>query len=592
MDLFKLVGSIFVDNEQANESLSKTDKKASNVGETFGKVAKGAAAIGTAAVAGAATLTTAVVGMASSSASSMDVIDKASQRMGVSAEYYQELAHAASLSGVEMGTLEKAAKKLEGTDIDMSQALDQIYAMESAEDRAKVAADLFGDSVAYQLTPMLNASGEQFAAMRQEANDLGLVMSGDAVSAGAALNDTLSNLKDSAGALMTEVGVALMPVVQQFAEALLGFMPQIHSLLERLIPIISKTFESLLPPLLELIESLLPVIFQLIEQLIPPIMEIIQTILPIMAQLFATLMPVFVQLCQAILPVVVSLINQLLPLLDPIIQLLNPILQLLLAVLDPLLQLINLILPPIIDLVTAVAGVLSDLLGDAIGWIVDKFTSFKDTTQTVFEKVREFIETPVQKVIDFFGRFKTTVQSVISIVKEKFTDFKNKVKEIFEAIVDFVKKPINSVIGFLNNLISGVVSGINTFIRAINTIHVDVPQWLADLTGVHSIGFNLQELTAPQIPLLAKGGEVDGGSAIVGEDGPELLQTNGQKTRVTPLNDNNNAFVAIEEKLDTLIGLISKGYGVYLDKDTMVGQLAPSMDKALGRLAVKQGRRI
>ena len=592
MDLFKLVGSIFVDNEQANESLSKTDKKASSVGETFGKVAKGAAAIGTAAVAGAATLTTAVVGMASSSASSMDVIDKASQRMGVSAEYYQELAHAANLSGVEMGTLEAAAKKLEGTDIDMSQALDQIYSMESAEDRARVAADLFGDSVAYKLTPMLNASGEDFAAMRQEANDLGLVMSGDTVAAGAALNDSLSNLKDSAGALMTEVGASLMPVVQQFAEALLGFMPQIHDLLERLTPIISKTFETLLPPLLELIESLLPVIFQLIEQLIPPIMEIIQTILPIMAQLFATLMPVFVQLCQAILPVVVNLINQLLPLLDPIIQLLNPILQLLLAVLDPLLQLINLILPPIIDLVTAVAGVLSDLLGDAIGWIVDKFTSFKDTTQTVFEKVREFIETPIQKVVDFFGRFKTTVQSVISIVKEKFTDFRDKVKEVFNSIIDFVKKPINAVLGFLNSLISGIVSGINVFIRAINKIHVDVPGWLADLTGVHSIGFNLQELTAPQIPLLAKGGEVEGGQAIVGEDGPELLQTNGQKTRVTPLNDNNNAFVELGEKLDILIGLISKGYGVYLDKDAVVGQLAPSMDKALGRLAVKQGRRI
>lgn len=592
MDLFKLVGSVFVDTDAANESLSKTDKKASSVGETLGKVGKGAAAVGTAAVAGAAALTTAVVGMASSSAESMDVVDKASQRMGVSAEYYQELAHAASLSGVEMGTLEKAAKKLEGTDIDMSQALDQIYSMESAEDRARVAAELFGDSVAYQLTPMLNASGEDFAAMRQEANDLGLVMSGDAVAAGAALNDSLSNLKDSAGALMTGVGVELMPIVKQFADMLIGYMPQIHDLFEKLAPIISLTFEKLLPPLMSLIESLLPVIITLVEQLIPPVMDIVGQILPILVQLFDTLMPVFVQLCQMILPVVVNLINQLLPLLDPIIQLLNPILQLLLAVLDPLLQLINLILPPIITLVTSVAGVLSDLLGDAIGWIVDKFTSFKDTTQTVFEKVREFIETPVQKVIDFFGRFKTTVQSVISIVKEKFTDFRDKVKEVFNSIIDFVKKPINAVLGFLNSLISGIVSGINVFIRAINKIHVDVPGWLADLTGVHSIGFNLQELTAPQIPLLAKGGEVEGGQAIVGEDGPELLQTNGQKTRVTPLNDNNNAFVAIEEKLDTLIKLLMNGYGVYLDKDAVVGQLAPSMDKALGRLAVKQGRRI
>lgn len=591
MNLFKLVGSVFIDNEAANESLQKTDKEASNVGTTLGKVASGAAAVGTAAIAGAAALTTSVVSMASSSAASMDVVDKASQRMGVSAEYYQELAHAANLSGVEMGTLEAAAKKLEGTDINMDQALEQIYAMETAEERARVASELFGDSIAYKMTPMLNASGEDFAAMRQEAVDLGLVFSGEAVSAGAALNDSLSNLKDSAGALFTSVGVSLMPVVQQFCQMITGYMPQIQGLLQQLTPIISATFESLLPPLMDLISQLLPVIFSLIQQLIPPIMQIIQTILPIMAQLFATLMPVFVQLCQAILPVVVNLLNSLLPLLNPIINLLNPILQLLIAVLDPLLQLINLILPPIIQLVTAVAGVLSDLLGDAIGWIVDKFTSFKDTTQTVFEKVREFIEKPVQAVVDFFGRFRTTVQSVVDIIREKFTSFRDKIKEIFEAIVGFVKNPINSVIGFLNGLINGVVSGINTFIRAINSIHVDVPGWLADLTGIHTIGFNLAEIAAPQIPMLAKGGEVEGGQAIVGEDGPELLQTHGQKTRVTPLNDNNNAFVAIEEKLDTLIGLISKGYGVYLDKDAMVGHLAPSMDKALGRLAVKQGRR-
>ena len=40
----------------------------------------------------------------------------------------------------------------------------------------------------------------------------------------------------------------------------------------------------------------------------------------------------------------------------------------------------------------------------------------------------------------------------------------------------------------------------------------------------------------PEIPLLAKGGILEAGSAIVGEAGPELLSLVNGKARVTPLN--------------------------------------------------------
>ena len=46
-------------------------------------------------------------------------------------------------------------------------------------------------------------------------------------------------------------------------------------------------------------------------------------------------------------------------------------------------------------------------------------------------------------------------------------------------------------------------------------------------------------MTAPQIPLLAKGGTLLRGSAIVGEAGPELLSLTGSGVRVTPLGNDN-----------------------------------------------------
>ena len=544
MDLFKLVGSIFVDNEAANNSLAKTDEKAQKTATSFKDVAGKAAKVGAAAIGAATALGGAVVKMASDASSSMDVIDKASQRMDISAESYQELAHAASLSGVEMGTLEKAAKKLEGTDLNLDDALNQIYELGTAEERAQKASELFGDSIAYTLTPMLNASGEEFAAMRQEANDLGLVFSGDTVKAGAALNDSLSNLKDSAAALVTGVGASLMPVVQQFADKLLEYMPMILGLVEKLTPTFELLFSKLVPPLLDMAEQILPILFQFIEMLIPPVTEIISAILPVLSELLSTILPVAAQIASAVLPIIVQLLQAISPILSPIISLLTPILQLTLALLQPLLELINLILPPIISLLTEVASFMSEHLSGAVSGLLKVFENLRDKAGGIFEGLR-----------------------------------------------DVIKVPVNAVIGFINGLISGVTGGINIIIRALNSLHIELPQWLQNLTGLTSFGFNIPEVVPWQIPLLAKGGEVEG-TAVVGEDGPELLQTTGKKTRVTPLNENNNAFVGLEEKMETLIALLTEGFGVYLDGRTVVGRLAPDIDRQLGRLAAQRERGI
>ena len=37
LEIFKLVGSVFVDTDKANDSLQKVDKNASNVAEGFAK---------------------------------------------------------------------------------------------------------------------------------------------------------------------------------------------------------------------------------------------------------------------------------------------------------------------------------------------------------------------------------------------------------------------------------------------------------------------------------------------------------------------------------------------------------------------------
>ena len=184
LEIFKLVGSVFVDTDKANDSLQKVDKNAGKVAEGFGKagkvVAGVGAAIGTAVVAAGTT----IVNFANDTAEMADQIDKASIRMGIGAERYQELAYAAEQCGVQTETLEMAAKKLEGTDLNFDDAMNQIMALGTAEERSAMAAELFGEKVAYNLSPLIEQSGEEFDALTQRANDLGLVLSETAVKTG------------------------------------------------------------------------------------------------------------------------------------------------------------------------------------------------------------------------------------------------------------------------------------------------------------------------------------------------------------------------------------------------------------------------
>lgn len=445
MEIFKLFGSVMVDTDKADQSLQKVDKKAEGLGNTLLKGAQKAGKFAAGLTMSAVGAGSAMLKMASDAADTMDVIDKASQRMKIGAESYQELSHAAELSGVSMSTMEKAAKQLEGTDLNMDQALEQIYAFETAEERSAAAAELFGEKVAYELTPMLNASGEEFEAMREQAHELGLVMSEDAVKSGAELNDALSNVKASISALGTNLGTQLMPIAKEMCDMLIAFLPQIQAVMSQLGPVLTDTLSAILPVLMNLVQSILP-----------PLIELIQALLP-----------VFTLLCETLLPIISALIEGICTFLSTVV----------------------------IPVITTVV---------------------------------KTIKSAVDSVINFFKNFKTNM------------------KNIWDGIVNVFKTPINAVIGFINKLVSGVVTGINTVIKAMNKLSFDIPDWVPGLGG-KKFGFNLEELTAPQIPLLAEGGTLTGsGSVIVGEAGPELLSL-PQGASVNPLSEGSDISMLRDE---------------------------------------------
>ena len=509
MELFKLVGSIFVDSDEANKSISKTDSNAQSLGENLAKGISTAGKWGMAIAGGAAAAGAAVVGLATDAAGTADTVDKASIRMGVSAEYYQELAYAAGQCGVETSALEKAAKKLEGTDLNMEDAMAQVMAFGTAEERAAAAAELFGDSVAYQMAPLLAEGAEGFDGLRERANELGLVMSGDAVKAGVKLGDTISDIKQSAKAMVTSIGSAVLPIIQKFADMIIEYLPLIMSLVGGLIPVIASLADTVLPPLMSLAEMLIPILIDLFGQLMPVVTEIIQAVLPVIVDLLGVLLPPLVNIISAILPVLITLLQAVSPLLTLAFNLLTPILNVVLALITPLVDLASKLLQPIITLIGLLIStalkpleplikIISDLVTNTLSGAFEKIQPIISTVTSVFQGLLDFIKDV------FTGNWKGAWESIVKMFSS-----------IFTGIVEVAKKPLNAIISLLN----GAIDGFNS---------IKIPDWVPAVGG--------KGIDIPHIPMLANGGDVDSaGMVMVGERGPELLNL-PRGARVSPLD--------------------------------------------------------
>lgn len=121
--------------------------------------------------------------------------------------------------------------------------------------------------------------------------------------------------------------------------------------------------------------------------------------------------------------------------------------------------------------------------------------------------------------------------TALSIIIYKHRD---KIKEVIDNIVQKVKDGINVIIGYIN----GLIDKINSFIQKINNVTQAINSKIG--TNIGQIG------TIGNIPMLANGGVLTSGSAIVGENGAELLSlVNGQAV-VRPLSNSttNNSMMS------------------------------------------------
>jgi len=296
------------ESEDASGSLNKVGNEAKDAG---GKFDAAAVAVGgfignlaldvlKSAVSELKNLTEAAAEAVKETAEYGDSIDKASQKMGLSAEKYQEWDYILQHSGSSIDAMKSGMKTLSDAVYDqsdkavnafnaiglsiedaakMSQAdlfetvITKLQEMPEGAERAAVANDLLSRS-AQELGAFLNSSAEDTETLRRQVHELGGVMSDEAVKDAAAYQDSLQDLTTAADGIKRSFASRIIPgakgAMDELTNVLSGGAVDQDALVSS-IGQISDALESTLTDAQSVAETLVPVIGNIIREKLPEV---------------------------------------------------------------------------------------------------------------------------------------------------------------------------------------------------------------------------------------------------------------------------------------------------------------------------------
>lgn len=203
----------------------------------------------------------------------------------------------------------------------------------------------------------------------------------------------------------------------------------------------------------------------------------------------------------------------------------------------PMLSGLSISFNPVILAVGAAVAAIALLIAnwDAVMAVMQEFDDFLqnifaiDFTEILGPVLGETLNAFFQNVENIWNSVKRIFGGIIDFITGVFSGDWEKawtgIKDIFfgiwDLLVSIIKIPINAIIGLINGLISGVCLGINTVIKALNSIDFTIPDWVP-VFGGKSIGFNLTQISPPKIPYLATG-------AVIPPNAPFVAMLGDQK---------------------------------------------------------------
>ena len=252
MDVFDLSAKLTLDKTNYEENLSS----AATAGSTFGSKLSSAVSTGSAAFVGiakaASGATKALTSAVGEVAEYGDSIDKSSQKLGVSRKFYQEWEAVLQHSGTSMSSMTATFKKLSTASQNASKSqveafnklglsIEQVSSMSTEElftsvisglqnmeegtERTAVATQLLGKG-ATELGALFNTSAEDTQKMIDTVNNLGGVLSDDAVKDAAAYQDSLQDMQTSFSGVKNAVLAEFLPALTSIMNIIAQFVSE------------------------------------------------------------------------------------------------------------------------------------------------------------------------------------------------------------------------------------------------------------------------------------------------------------------------------------------------------------------------------
>ena len=565
MDVFNLMATLGLDASAYEEGLEAAEKQ----GAGFGGALKVGAGI---AVGAMALTTTAVVGATKAfgdgiaqTAAYGDTIDKMSQKMGMSAEAYQEWDAVMQHCGTSIETMKAGMKTLASAaetgneafeklgisqeDIaNMSQeelfsaTIEGLQNVEDTTERTYLAGQLLGKG-ATELGALLNTSAEETQAMKDRVHELGGVMSDEAVKAAAAYTDSLQDLTTSFSGLknnlMSEFLPAVTTVMDGLTQIMIGdsegglaminegvndFVSNLTTKMPEFFAVGASIIESVLTAITQnlptLIESGQEVLSNLISGIISNLPALLKSAMLLIKTIATALLDNLPQLASVALQLIIELANGLTENLPTLVPALVSVIHEIVSVLtqpDMLSLLITAALQLVLALVQGIAlatpeliSMIPEIMGNVILTMINVFPTLIDAVVQLLGQLGVIIFGIVGGLMGMnYDEIAASLTAVGNLLTDTFANIQNWFANLSTNLTNAVSGMWNSIVSFFTNGLDeayGVVTGVltsisDTFASVFEGVMNTVQGAIDYIKGLFDFEWSLPDIKLPHFTI-------------------------------------------------------------------------------------------
>lgn len=483
----KEAGSAEKENSKLGDALKKTGEIA-GAALVIGVKAAAAAMTAMAAAAGAAVV--AGFNMAKGAGVYADDLLTLSSVTGMSTDTLQEWTYAANFVDTELSVVTKsmarmtkavgdaaggnktaqkkfkdlgvsiydAGGKLRDSEVIFMDAIDALGKIENATERDAAAMDLFGKS-ALELNPLIETGSEGLKKYKDEAHDMGVVFSGEALDAMGSFDDSMQTLNATSEALKNTIGLTLIPAFQPLVDTAATTMAEVTKLLqdgvqegdmESITTLLTDAVSTGLDSIETLVTDSLPIVSGLLSTLVTDVVaaipDFITQLLPAATALLQSIMDSISENSAPLLEAATAVITAIggflvdnIPLLvDTATSLITDFVKYITDNVSLLVDGATKIMTGLIDAITAL---LPDLIPLAVDLIVKLAVALVDALPKLIEKMPEIWAAIIEgfKGIDWVGLASDMIQGLSDGLSAAVESYIAAIKETFGKIWDAIK---------------------------------------------------------------------------------------------------------------------------------------------------------